>query len=209
MDLLERRCLGVSEMTPDRLRELRRIAEAATPGPWEIPAANVFRVVAPKAGHHNPPSGKAPPYPWAIIADADTEGTSGEQAASNMQYISTFDPPTVLALLDEIERLRREREVLAEVLTHGYTCENCECALCPQGAELAYKAYRAVSKASELQGVDGVTHFALYHPDLNVWECQADDCKLLWEFENGNPYDDDMRFCPRCGRRIVREAQQK
>jgi len=29
-----------------------------------------------------------------------------------------FDPPTVLALFDEIERLRREREVLAEALKH-------------------------------------------------------------------------------------------
>jgi len=134
-------------MTPDRLRELRRIAEAATPGPWEIPVANVFRVVAPKARHHNPPSGKAPPYPWAIIADADTEGTSGEQAASNMQYISTFDPPTVLALLDEIERLRREREVLAEALKHVYTCDRCECALCPQGAELSYRAFRSAMAA--------------------------------------------------------------
>ena len=107
----------------------------------------------------------------------------------------------------EVERLRKEREVLAEALGHVFTCENCECALCPQGTELAYKAYRAVSKASELlageEGVDGVTHFTLYHPDLNVWECQAKDCRLLWEFEDGNPYDHDMRFCPRCGRRIV------
>src|SRR5690606_28500827 len=29
------------------------------------------------------------------------------------EHISTFDPPTALALLDEIERLRRERETLA------------------------------------------------------------------------------------------------
>ena len=205
----------MSGMTSERLEELRRIAEAATPGPWEIPVANVFRVVAPKARHHNPPSGKAPPYPWAIIADADTEGTSGEQAASNMQYISAFDPPTVLALLDEIERLRRGREVLAEVLKavherdrHIHTCENCECALCPQGAELAYKAYRAVSKSKLLageEGVDGVTHFVLYDPDLNAWECQA--CRFWWEFEDGDPYEHDMRFCPRCGRRIVAEVR--
>ena len=50
-----------------------------------------------------------------------------------------------------------------------------------------------------------VTHFALYHPDLNVWECQAKDCRFQWEFmEDGNPYEHGMRFCPRCGRRIVR-----
>jgi len=72
-----------------------------------------------------------------------------------------FDPPTVLALLDEIERLRREREEI----------------------------------------VDSVTRFALYDPDLNAWECQA--CRFWWEFEDGDPYEHDMRFCPRCGRRIV------
>ena len=48
----------------------------------------------------------------------------------------------------EVERLRREREVLAEVLKHVYTCENCECALCPEGTGLSYRAYRALGGAS-------------------------------------------------------------
>ena len=55
-----------------------------------------------------------------------------------------FDPPTVLALLDEIERLRREREVLAEALKHVFTCDHCECASCPEGTGLFYRAYRAL-----------------------------------------------------------------
>jgi len=100
-------------MTPDRLRELRRIAEAGPAGEWDT---------------------------------------------------IELEHSTVLALLDEIERLRREREEIA----------------------------------------DNVTRFALYDPDLNAWECQAEDCRFWWEFEDGNPYDHDMRFCPRCGRRIVR-----
>src|SRR5690606_842837 len=110
----------MTDLTPERLTELRRIAEAATPGPEEI---------------------ITPSHP-------------------------VFDSTTVLVLLDEIERLRREREEI----------------------------------------VDGETHFALYHPDLDVWECQAEDCGFQWEFmEGGDPYEHDMRFCPRCGRRIVRE----
>ena len=36
----ERRLTSVDELTPERLAELRRIAEAATPGPW---AVNPFR----------------------------------------------------------------------------------------------------------------------------------------------------------------------
>ena len=57
---------------------------------------------------------------------------------------------------------------------------------------------------SELTDVrkEGTTHFVLYHPDLNWWECQA--CRFWWEFESGDPYEHDMRFCPRCGRRIER-----
>jgi len=57
---------------------------------------------------------------------------------------------TALALLDRIEaleaeneRLRREREVLAEAQKHVRTCEDCECALCAEGTELSYKAYIA------------------------------------------------------------------
>ena len=107
----ERRLKGVSEMTAERLAELRRIAEAATPGPWRIPGAHVFRVVAPETQNQGDPY-----YPWAVIADADPHSVDGEQAAVNACYIAAFHPPTVLALLDEIERLRREREVLAEAV---------------------------------------------------------------------------------------------
>ena|SRR5690606_2024764 len=108
----------MTDLTPERLQELRRIAEAATPGPEEI---------------------ITPSHP-------------------------VFDSTTVLALLDEIERLRREQE-------------------------------------------NNVTRFALYDPDLNAWECQAADCRFWWEFESGDPYEHDMRFCPRCGRRIVAEVR--
>ena len=94
----------MSGMTSDRLEELRRIAEAATPGPEEI---------------------ITPSHP-------------------------VFDSTTVLVLLDEIERLRREREVLAELLKHVYTCEDCECALCPEGTGLSYGAYRALGEAMDL-----------------------------------------------------------
>src|SRR5690606_37150251 len=109
----------MADLTPERLKELRRIAEAATPGPEEI---------------------ITPSHP-------------------------VFDSTTVLVLLDEIERLRREREVMAEVLQHVYTCENCECATCPQGAELSYRAYRALGEAMDLLNgekiVGNVTRFVL------------------------------------------------
>src|SRR5690606_29027844 len=91
-------------------------------------------------------------------------GVEGIKRREDAEHFAAMNRNTVLALLDEIERLRREQEEIA----------------------------------------DNVTRFALYDPDLNAWECQADDCRFWWEFEDGNPYDHDMRFCPRCGRRTVR-----
>jgi len=68
------------------------------------------------------------------------EGESKVNAAEKLD----FDLPTVLALLNEIERLRREREVLAEAFKHVLTCENCECATCPEGTGLFLRAYRVL-----------------------------------------------------------------
>lgn len=93
----ERRLVGVSEMTPDRLAELRQIAEAATPGPWE--------------------AWQNPEYAgwWVQRRDRDA-GESvprwrvrvlGHNPKANAEHIASFDPPTVLAMLDEIERLRQ------------------------------------------------------------------------------------------------------
>src|SRR5690606_4255418 len=55
-----------------------------------------------------------------VIASADrehiaetTQGDSFTEDLANARHIATFDPPTVLAMLYEIERLRRERETLA------------------------------------------------------------------------------------------------
>src|SRR5690606_2803878 len=157
----------MADLTPDRLQELRRIAEAATPGPWRVnkygPTRRIMSIGAGKYGTD------------PVIANVETFWSKREQEkygdhGANAVHIATFDPPTVLALLDEIERLRKEREVLAEVLTHVYTCEDCECALCPQGAELSYRAYRALGEAMDLLDdekiVDNATRFVLYDPDL-------------------------------------------
>lgn len=88
-------------VSDEMLATLRSIAEAATPGPWAIPAANVFRVIAPDAPHTNP--GPYTPYPWRVVADmGEHDGT-----AADARHIASFSPDTVFALIDEIERLRR------------------------------------------------------------------------------------------------------
>ena len=47
----------------------------------------------------------------------------------------------------EVERLRRKLEVLAAALNHVFTCENCECASCPEGTGLFYRAYKVLGAA--------------------------------------------------------------
>lgn len=74
---------------------------AHTPGPWEVPGANVFRVVAPEAPHENKGSGLAPPYPWAIVADTDPDSVGGPEAAANARLIAAA--PKLLEALREIE----------------------------------------------------------------------------------------------------------
>ena len=74
------------ELTDERLAELRKIAEETRPGGgW---TADVYQVND-EDGHQ------------VYGADAYGDGTS--PAA---EHIAAFDPPTVLALLDELERLR-------------------------------------------------------------------------------------------------------
>ena len=92
----------MTDLTPKRLQELRRIAEAATPGPWWVDGWEVRT----KDGDRF----------IASIAPAfrgDHPDASCWELDANIRHIATFNPPTVLAMLDEIERLRRERETLA------------------------------------------------------------------------------------------------
>lgn len=57
-----------------------------TPGPWAIPVANVFRVVAPHAPREKPVDPRA--YPWPVVADTDPQSTSGGEAAANARLIA-------------------------------------------------------------------------------------------------------------------------
>lgn len=71
-----------------------------TKGPWEIPVANLFRVVAPEAQHMNEPSGMAPPYPWAVVAETDPKSVGGVQANANALLICAA--PALYAALERL-----------------------------------------------------------------------------------------------------------
>jgi len=92
----------MADLTPERLAELRRIAEAATPGPYEVVGL---------AGYGGPYALRMPHR-----SGRTWYGVEGIKRREDAEYIATFDPPTVLALLNEIERLRRERDAALDVL---------------------------------------------------------------------------------------------
>jgi hypothetical protein len=82
--IAEREKPGVSM---DPTAKLREVAEAATPGPWY-------------AEHHGPVSciDAAPRYP-----DPSASDPVGEVATeADATHVATFDPPTVLALIDVV-----------------------------------------------------------------------------------------------------------
>lgn len=93
----------------DNLKALRKIAEQATPGPWEMYDANEDSDHAPlwcvaNDEFHNP------------SGDEDAEWIAVEVHTGDKpdaEFIATFDPPTVLALIEEIDRLQSENVTLA------------------------------------------------------------------------------------------------
>ena len=93
-------------MTPS-YDELRRIAEAATPGPWEFYDTNegLWGVRSP---HVNPPIVETDES--LLWEDENLEYRTvakeiHEHESIDMKFIATFNPKTVLELLDRIKEL--------------------------------------------------------------------------------------------------------
>ncbi|HCI1946324.1 TPA: ead/Ea22-like family protein [Pseudomonas aeruginosa] len=80
--------------------ELRRLAKAATPGPWEYQAP--LKILAADR--------------TSIVLIALSHANYREDEA-NSRLIAAANPKTILALLDEIDRLKAENEALREALS--------------------------------------------------------------------------------------------
>lgn len=91
------------------LTKLREIAEAATPGPWEY-GMTTFGDPREGATHACVRVENADWRDFLAVVEGSTE------ADLNMTHIATFDPTTVLALLDEIEELRRWKAEMVQML---------------------------------------------------------------------------------------------
>ncbi len=87
--------------------ELRRLAKAATPGPWRVQTGCSWRRIGTDSGDGDVLRPCTHPYDgWPdIVAPAE-----------NLKYIASANPKTILALLDEIDRLKAENEELRGAL---------------------------------------------------------------------------------------------
>lgn len=86
-------------MTPDNLEDLRKLAEAATPGPWcvEDPLDETLSIV--EAGKQT--------YEWRFIAncsipDEDDHDFTFREVKANAAFIAACDPSTILALIERV-----------------------------------------------------------------------------------------------------------
>lgn len=44
-------------------------------------------------------------------------------------------------------------------------------------------------------------NYTLEDDDANTWECNK--CEMLWQLEAGTPKENEMNYCPKCGREII------
>lgn len=91
----------MAEMTPDRLQELRRIAEAATPGPWAWRMSKdgqILDLITLETGYNEEII-----TPSHINAWLQVKGGLKD-------FIPAFDPTTALELLDALAAARAEAE---------------------------------------------------------------------------------------------------
>jgi hypothetical protein len=106
----------VSETPIDR-EALRRLAEQATPGPWTY-------FPKPKYGEHHV---SLPPAAWSRADDGPPLGLNGMNlqlfedgcptGQADAQFIATFNPATVLALLDELAQVEQRADQAEATLT--------------------------------------------------------------------------------------------
>ncbi|HCH0514881.1 TPA: ead/Ea22-like family protein [Pseudomonas aeruginosa] len=90
--------------------ELRRLAKAATPGPWTLYVPEDYQGPEELPGYGvECAEGRA--IVWGAL-----EPETGCQFDRDAEFIAAANPKTILALLDEIDGLKAENEVLRGAL---------------------------------------------------------------------------------------------
>lgn len=146
------------------LDQLRQIAENATPGPW-------------MEFHENGTPGEyeafiCPPATGARLVDYAPR----DQRDKDALYIATFDPPTVLALIERVEAaeaaLASQRGVVKTLAERNVELTKFKDAYSLQAQELeqaeAERDFRQKENKELFEQIERVREFARYHDDKHV-----------------------------------------
>ena len=119
------------------------------------------------------------------------------------------DKATLRRLLREIDDARRTEEIviaeeailkLFDTVRDELEAEKNALLARAERAEAAEKAL-LMSEAALKKWQSATCHWSCPEPEDDAyWET---DCGLVWEFQEGGPRENDVRFCPKCGRRLV------
>lgn len=104
-------------MTVDT-EELKRLAEATTPGPWKHYTQTHGGLTVVGAG---------PTTLETDVAVCDSRGLTKAQNANNGAFIAAANPAVILALLERVRRL--EEALNAHIATHGCQSHD-DCSVC-------------------------------------------------------------------------------
>lgn len=117
----------------DQIQRLREVAEAATEGPWGWDTWQWQEPESPIACVTSQAYDLAQLGGWNIgptFADDESVDESAwraeryEAAKADAQHIATFDPPTVLELLDRLERAEAAVERVRAIVETPSICED-------------------------------------------------------------------------------------
>ncbi|EJA2567788.1 ead/Ea22-like family protein [Pseudomonas aeruginosa] len=157
--------------------ELRRVAEAATPGPW---SCNRHR---------------------AIVGGPTFEFTNGaaqqqiamacwqswmheEELRNNAEFIAAANPKTILALLDEIDRLKAESDRLRQGMKGDYDID----------AWLDWSKEKEQIKAQN-DALQGALHAVQAEVDGNLRPLTRDLVNMVSGLNNGSHPNDIYDHC--------------
>lgn len=117
-------------LTIEQRAEMRRVAEAATPGPWEVEGEAI--PFHPKQRNEFADQGAGISFAKGkgeiVVGGAQDEqgGAVGILSNEDAAHIATFNPATALSLLDQLADREREVAELREALSRHLSPAACD-----------------------------------------------------------------------------------
>ena len=151
-------------------KELRRLVQAATPGPW--------------INHGRQPNVAGLPHSAVaaktLLARVYSEAYGDvEQETANASFIAAANPATISELLDRLEAAEKERDALRSALQHE--------ADCVEAAKAEIDALRAKLEQMERQEPVAAQHRFRHPqktmPNWSTWQPCAISNRPAWEID--------------------------